>query len=120
LVIFSLLCLSIVMSLALVWVPTESRDGVGGRKKEEARQRIEREYFSDMDSPEPRKEYQVMLREAQQARARGDVKRERELYREVLQKLRAERGPFDRGVTGSQDRDRTLEQLIETLLAGGS
>ncbi|MCX7428253.1 MAG: hypothetical protein NTW96_21820, partial [Planctomycetia bacterium] len=56
------------------------------------------------------------LREAQRAASRGDRAGERRLYRQVLDLLRAERDRFDKGLTGSRDRDKKLEELISVML----
>ena len=67
-----------------------------------------------------------MLREARQARARREPKAKQQCYRQVLDLLHAEtwdgdsagasRSRLEKGVTGSRDRDRELEQLILTVL----
>lgn len=86
-------------------------------EKANARWRIEEEYFANLNSADPLKPYQLLLREAQQAHSRGDWATEREKYREVLALLREERAPFERGLTGSRRRDKALEELITVLLA---
>lgn len=115
LMLYGLLGLSVVASLVLLMVPTEPAEATLGRVKDQARQVLETEYFADMDRV-PRQPYQVLLREAQAAHSRGDGKRERELYRQVLEMVRAERRRFDRGLTGSPARDGRLEQQITILL----
>ncbi len=70
--------------------------------------------------------YQIMLREARQARARGDFKGERKYYKKVLDLLHTETWGgaagtasgthLQKGVTGSREHDRELEQLILTVL----
>ncbi len=80
-----------------------------------ARRVIEEEYFSSLDSRAPLERYQIYLRDAQRAHTRGDRATERKLYRQVLDLLQAERGPFDT-VTGTPSRDKTLEEQIVILL----
>ena len=111
-----LLCTSVVVSLALLFVDFEGVESSGGPAKIRARWVIEQEYFSDLDDPTPRSEYQLLLREAQRAYARGDLRRERELYRQVLSLLRQER-PKGESLTGSPQRDRRLEELLLILLS---
>lgn len=60
--------------------------------------------------------YQVHLRQAQRARSRRDYTGEKAEYRKVLQMLRAEgKNPYT-GVTGSEARDKKLEELMGILL----
>jgi hypothetical protein len=116
LVMLGLLCLSVTASVVLVLIepaPSGSADSSG---KAAARQVIARHYFSDAESSRPDKPYQLLLREAQMAYARGDYRKERELYQRVLDLLRQERGPFE-GLTGSASRDRELEKHILVLLS---
>jgi hypothetical protein len=71
--------------------------------------------------------YQRLLRDARQAHARGDFKTERKYYKKVLDLLHTETwggAPaaasgtrLQKGVTGSREHDRELEQLILTILA---
>ncbi len=118
LVLFGLLSLSVVVSLVLVFAPTDSQTPTKRSARKQARETIQDKFFTDQGSPGPERQYQVYLREAQQEYARGDFKREREFYRRVLGLLRAERGSkFDEGLTGSQDRDRELEEQIMILLS---
>ena len=49
--------------------------------------------------------------------ARQDDDTERAMYRKVLALLRAERGKFDRGLTGSRTHDKELEKNIAILLS---
>ena len=88
------------------------------QEKDEARQRIEREYFGgEAINEKELKPYQMLLREAQMAHARGDVKMERTDYRKVLGLLHAERRAEEKGLTGSFQKDKTLEGLIVVLLS---
>jgi len=90
------------------------------QQKKHARQTIEDTYFGsgNLDNKDLAP-YQALLREAQRAHARGDVKTEREHYRKVLDMLREERGTHEKGLTGSRSRDKDLEEAISVLLSGG-
>lgn len=71
-------------------------------------------YYSEGDGPIAT--YQVHLRQAQRARSRRDYAGEKTEYRKVLQMLRAEgKNPYT-GVTGSEARDKKLEELMGILL----
>jgi hypothetical protein len=117
LLLFGLLCLSGLASVAMALIPNETQTRTDLEKKHEARQIIEAEFFRDMDDPGPTKLYQQKLRDAQLARSRGESKIESRLYREVLDMLRAERNRFDRGLTGNPMRDRRLEEQLKILLS---
>jgi hypothetical protein len=87
--------------------------------KDQKRQFIESEYFGSGNIEDKNlAPYQLLLREAQRAHTRGDVKTERANYRKVLHMLRAERAPDERGLTGGSQRDRKLEEAIAVLLRG--
>lgn len=107
--------LSVVTSILLATVDLSPTSSSQNRAKQTARQVIETEYFANLDSPEPKDPYQILLRDAQRAYARGDDREERLLYNRVLDLLRAERGPFD-SVTGTRSRDQRLEEQILILL----
>jgi hypothetical protein len=112
-VLVGVICMSVALSiLAVLWEAPGS--GAAGDKAA-ARRQIQDEYFSGYAN-EPLQPYQEWLREAQRAASRGDRATERRLYRQVLDLLRAERGRFDKGLTGSRDRDKKLEELISTML----
>jgi DNA-directed RNA polymerase subunit RPC12/RpoP len=115
LVLMGLICLSMVASVMLVIVDVDSPTTQPNAAKWRARRVIEEEYFSNLDSPSPRERYQIYLRDAQRAHARGDRATERRLYRQVLDLLRAERGAFDT-ITGAPSRDKRLEEQIVILL----
>ena len=130
LVLFAVLALSVVMSVALALVDTQPEGTTIRQKKAAARIAIERNYFGQRNSVVPLEPYQVLLREAQRAHSRGDYKQERKLYRQILQMLRAEKAAMDdttgrrwqlggsaKGITGSRTRDRELEQHISLLLS---
>ncbi len=116
LVLFALLAISVAASIVLVLVPTESAVPTKTLEREEARKIIETEYFRELDEDAPPRPYQLLLREAKLARARGDYRRERDVYRRVLDLLRAFPKP-DKGITGSKDRDNQLERQLIILLS---
>ncbi len=116
LILLALITMSAVVSLALLFLDFGTTSSPDSPAKVQARYSIEREYFADLDDPSPRVPYQLLLREAQRAYARGDYKREQELYRRVLELLRQER-PQGESLTGSTQRDRRLEELLVRLLA---
>ncbi|NQT17835.1 MAG: hypothetical protein HQ582_34095 [Planctomycetes bacterium] len=116
LVLLGLVCLSVVACIFLVLYTPEGQTSSRSSGRAEARRIIEMEFFADLDSPAPREPYQILLREAQRAHARGDRETERRLYHRVLDLLRVERSEFE-GVTGSPTRDETLVQQITLLLS---
>lgn len=115
LVTISLLCLSAVASVAIWFLPDDLHQSSRTTRKQWVRAAIEKDFFAEMDGL-PRYAYQFQLREAQRAHLRGDDRHERVLYRDVLDRLRAERKP-ESGVTGSPGRDRELEQYLTILLS---
>jgi hypothetical protein len=124
LVVLGALGLSLALSVGLVLMDAESSPN-RSKKQEEALKVIDAKYFGSAErglAP-----YQVYLREAQQARSRGDRKAERQYYRKVLDLLRVEprdggASPSQRsdglepGLTGSRENDRQLERQISILL----
>lgn len=114
LVMVGLLCLSVTASLTVLLLPDSGPPAAHSAKQQQARKILQEKYFSELDG-EPRTLYQFHLRTALRAHQRGDVHRERECYREVLDLLRAERLPVT-GVSGSPGRDRELERALKTLL----
>jgi len=110
------LSLSVLLSIAMVLMDTGPQSASKSQLRDEARQLIEENYFGSPQGKTPLEPYQKLLREAQREYDRGDYKAERELYREVLKLLRAERGLTERGLTGSQTRDKELEKQISLLL----
>jgi hypothetical protein len=118
LVLFGALAFSVVASVILVFLPTESETPGRSDAKRKARLEIQENYIASMDKNATLEPYQICLREALQARSRHDFRQERRLYRRVLDMLRTERtGKFDKGLTGSPAKDETLEKLITTLLS---
>ena len=100
-------------------LPLADFDNTGVDSREEAviRQKIEFYYKDQEGALEP---YQTMLRDAQQARSRGDRPTEQQNYRKVLELLHAERDPRERfrGLTGTPKSDQDLEKLLASLLVG--
>lgn len=115
LVLFCALCLSMLVSITMVVVDFDGPQTEHSREQAQARWTIEREYFSHLDPNEPLVEYQILLRDAHRAYARGDRQAECETYHRVLRLLRAERDRFA-GITGSPSSDRKLEELITVIL----
>ena len=82
-----------VLILSLLQSPTASATA----EKSQARFAIENDFFGSGNIEDKSLEpYQKLLREAQRAHTRGDEKTERADYRQVLDLLRAERGPTRR------------------------
>ena len=105
--------LSFLMSLSLLVVDLEpsssSRQGVST-----ARQELEDGYYGDESKElEP---YQRLLREAQFARSRGDQSSEQQAYRRILGMLNSEDKDRYTGLTGSEEKDVRLKELISTLM----
>lgn len=133
LVLAGLLCLSVTSSVALVLFDPSQQNGPSSVQKQRVWREIEVNYFSNLDPNAPLEPYQVHLREARQAATRGDLKTESDRLRRVLSLLRAERGGLEekqrrlegtrwgseKTLTGSPDRDATLERYIATLLRQG-
>lgn len=115
LVLFCALCLSMLVSITMVVVDFDGPQTEHSRARAQARWTIEREFFSHLDRNERLVDYQLLLREAHRAYARGDRQAEREAYRQVLRLLWAERGRFE-GLTGSPASDHKLEELITVIL----
>lgn len=84
------------------------------RTQNEDRELLREFYATRGTEPKP---YQVNLREAQLAHSRGDRELEIELYRNVMNRFRAEdRNPYS-GLTGSPTRDLELEELLAIMLS---
>ena len=118
--------LSVVLTVAIVMITSD--DGSSSattEEKKEAMAKIEEAVLRQSRAGELLP-YQRLLREARQARARSDFKAERQYYKQVLDLLHTEtwgasatqasRNRLEKGITGSRDHDRELEQLILTVL----
>ena len=115
LVLSGVLCVSLMVSVLLLLADAGPATNTEPQRKLEARQAIQSEYFSDLGSDTPTRQYQVFLREAHRAYARRDYETEHYFYRRVLYLLRAERGPQD-SLTGDPDNDRRLRDYIRTIM----
>jgi hypothetical protein len=117
LVLIGLLCLSVVATVVLLFTDFEPSDRSSENDKAAARQHISDNYFIDLGN-QSLKPYQVYLRNAQRAHARGDVKTEHAMYHKVLELLRAERLPGESltGRLGGDDGDDKLQEDLITLL----
>jgi len=103
-----------VLILTLMQSPTVS----GSAQKDQARFQIETKFFGSGNIEDKSLQpYQKLLREAQRAHTSGDKKTEHSDYRQVLDMLRAERGTHEKGLTGSPERDKELEDAISVLLS---
>lgn len=111
------LCGSLATTLILLFADTSSHQRGTREQKEQARQILAAEYYTNLNPNAPLAEYQILLREAHWAHSRGDEQRAKELYRQVLLLLYAEGGRNTyTGLTGSRSRDEKLEQLLNVLL----
>jgi hypothetical protein len=114
------LSLSVVLSIVLVMIEVGPSAASGIQQRAQMRQLLREQYFGADEVDSGLERYQVLLREAQRAHARGDRKTECRNYRKVLELLRSE-GIFEvRGVSGSRSRDKTLEEALSVLLSGAS
>ncbi|MSR59824.1 MAG: hypothetical protein EXS05_19670 [Planctomycetaceae bacterium] len=116
---------SLLMTLGMLFMEGEGY-GDNTRSKAEARSKIEKYYGSEKDNLKP---YQIYLRQARQARSRGDIAAEQFEYRQVLNLLHSEaneklyrytgitgRLDYDQG-DADQMSDRHLEEQIAVLLS---
>jgi hypothetical protein len=104
---------STIMSAFLLLGDLEGTQSAAARTAS-ARQDIVQFYGAEAATLAP---YQILLREAQQAHSRGDLKLERQKYQRVLTLLRAEgRTEYD-GLTGTPSGDAELAKLLSILLA---
>jgi hypothetical protein len=121
------LVLSLSIGMTLLMLLMDS-GGFGDNTAIKARARAEiTEYYGS--EKDDLKSYQIHLREARQARGRGDYQAERSAYRDVLAQLRSEAKEKlykYTGLTGRLDyaegeenrkSDRRLEELISILLS---
>ena len=109
------LAVSVALSAVMLLLDNSESKTIS-KQKEEARARVARWYTLG----EPNQNYQVLLREAEQAHSRGDNKLERRRYRQVLDMLKDERKNEIKGLTGSLSgeppNDRHLEEQLSILL----
>jgi len=120
LILLVVLSLSVALSMVAAMVDFSAPDASRSRRRIEARQRIEANYFplvAEHGKATPPERYQRYLAEAARAYTRGDRPLERRMYNRVLDLLRAERDHAQRGLTGSRERDKQLEELITIVLS---
>lgn len=110
---------SMLMSVAMLFLDFGGSDGATAAKAE-ARRQIVMYYGDERGNLKP---YQLLLREARQARSRGDGRGEREAYRRVLDLLDSEAKSHRVGLTGNPagdditPGDKHLRKLIVTLMS---
>jgi hypothetical protein len=125
LVVIGVWVLSVALTIAIVMsAGDDSGSNVTTDAKKAALAKIEEQFFGNPVRAELLP-YQRLLREARQARARSDLKAERQYYKQVLDLLHTEtwggsspasRSRLEKGITGSRDHDRELEQMILIVL----
>jgi hypothetical protein len=112
LLLYAVLALSFVMTLALLLLDAGSTSSKG-LTKEQARRDIVQFYGREGDELRP---FQRSLRAARLAHSRGDYRAERMEYRKVLNQLNSEDINQHLGVTGHHHTDEELRGLIGVLL----
>jgi hypothetical protein len=116
LALFAIVASSVLVSI-LILLLGDSSPATNAERQNEAWRQIEAGYFVDPGGNEL-KPYNLMLREAKRAQQSQDRKTERDLFGRILDLLRAERGINEKGLTGSRERDKKLEEQITILLNG--
>lgn len=112
LVMVGVLCLSFVMSTALLLYDFETPRS--NSLQVQARKKLPEFYRQTTGPLAP---YQQYLRDAERAHSRGDEKTEHQMYRKVLQLLRSEgRGRYAT-LTGGSGTDRDLKKALADLMA---
>ena len=109
LVLFGVISLSVVLSILLVLY--EAPEPPESEQVKTARTTIEG-CWSNAESTDPLKPYQIYLREAHVAHTRGDYKTERKLYRQVYGLLKVE----GEAVITNIDHEIILEEFIPVML----
>jgi hypothetical protein len=104
---------STLVSLLLLFADAS---GAPSARSRHADARTEIAQFYGNDSA-PLRPYQVLLREAQLARSRGDRNLERQRYRQVLSLLRSEKRSKYETITGTPSDDEQLAQTLSALLS---
>ena len=113
---YGVVAISVLLSAAIFLLGDSSTTG-NAEGRANAWREIEANYFVDPAGNEL-KPYNRLLREAKRAQQSQDRKTQRELFGRVLDQLRAERGVNEKGLTGSRERDKKLEEQITVLLNG--
>ena len=111
-----LICCS-VLSSGLILFLAGGQTKTDRTKLNRVRKEISRFYETRIDVD--LKPYQLELREAQMAYSRGDIKAEKDAYRKVMRRFRAEDRSQYAGVTGSPTSDAELEKLVSIMLGNG-
>jgi hypothetical protein len=116
---------SVAITAAIVMINSGDGSSAITQEKAEAMTKIEEQFFGNPARGELLS-YQRLLREAREARARGDFKAERHCYKQVLDLLHTEtwgssesqvsRSRLEKGITGSRAHDQDLEKLILAVL----
>lgn len=123
LLLYAVIGFSFAASLGMLLIPTDAARITATGAQADARQALTEFYGRE---GEPLARYQQLLRQALIKRAQGDVRGEREAYRQVLQMLNAAdvRDPqlHPDGLTGKHTRkgrisDQRLREALEVLLA---
>jgi hypothetical protein len=109
---YGALGLSVLLSMSLMLVDLTPAPEVGFDKQKAHRIILN---HCEKEGKEPLLPYQVILRDAQRARARGDRATETALYRRVLEMLRME-GRATKSLTASRALDKQLEEAISVEL----
>lgn len=112
---YGALAVSVLMSLSLAVFDFDTPSANSGVDAAWA-QNIIKDHCKQ-DGKEPLSSYQLLLRDAQQARLRGDRQTEVARYRNVLELLRME--GRKRSLTPSQEKDKQLEEAISVELQRG-
>jgi hypothetical protein len=113
---FGIIAGSLVLTLVILLLGDTSNTG-NTEAKAKAWSQIEANYFTDPGSNELQP-YNQLLREAKRAHLSQDRKTEREMFDKVLVLLRAERSQTQKGLTGSRERDKKLEEQVILLRNG--
>ena len=111
----SMLAISFMMSLLLLFVEFEG-EGAGDLSADRARELVALEFFQEGPAEGKLATYQLYLRRAQQAYAKGDLDAERMWYRRALTLHHAETAKSYDTVTGSRDRDERLQDLLSKIM----
>jgi hypothetical protein len=111
-----ILAASVLMCFAIIFLGDSTPAG-NAEARDNAWKQIEANYFNDPGGGEL-KPYNRMLREAKRAHQSQDRKTERELLTQLRNLLRGERAVSQRGLTGSRERDKKLEEHVNLLLSG--
>lgn len=115
-VLVAVLCFSVLMSVAILFVPSE-RSASSELNLNDSLEHLRENYFGK----EPFRDYEIMLREAVQHENRGDRPAAKAIYRRVLDMIHAEGLNERQGLSGpryalSPPNDADLEEHLEFLI----